>query len=164
MASLQRIDPVSSAHHGLVAALAESCFDPALGDGWGGADVIAFLDQPYIRAWLALAGDAANPQPAGFALCRLLLEEAELLLVGVRPDYRRQGVGTALLAAVRQAARAAGINRLHLEVRADNDAALSLYRVAGFAICGRRPGYYQSGQGAPRDALTLVCHLQDGRH
>jgi len=68
---------------------------------------------------LARCGD----RPAGFALARAVVDEAELLLLAVRPEHRRVGIGSALLDAVTVAARARGAVRLHLEMRENNPAA-----------------------------------------
>ena len=97
-------------------------------------------------------------QGEGFALGRVILDEAELLTIAVHPAARRQGMGRALLASLVEAARARGAVRLFLEVAADNHAAQHLYRCAGFAEIGRRRGYY--GVGSDRtDALILAMDL-----
>lgn len=150
---------VPPSHHGVAAAVAEACFDPGDGDGWPPGEILTFLDQPGVQAWLAVQGAGDAALPAGFALCRTVLDETELLLIGVLPAARRQGIGRTLLDAVLQAARAGGVGRLHLEVRHDNTAALGLYESAGFQISGRRSGYYRAQNGRPRDALTLTCAL-----
>ncbi len=67
-------------------------------------------------------------------------DEAHIMTVGVLPDRRRGGVGTALLLDL---LAAAGARRVLLEVRADNDAAQQLYRRHGFRRIGLRRGYYQ---------------------
>lgn len=59
--------------------------------------------------------------------------------MGVLNDYRGQGIGTELLRACLDKARTKGIKRIDLEVRADNDAAISLYEKFGFSREGRKP-------------------------
>jgi ribosomal-protein-alanine N-acetyltransferase len=49
------------------------------------------------------------------------------------------------------AAAAAGARDMHLEVSETNEAARALYAGAGFAVSGRRRGYYADGS----DALVL---------
>lgn len=154
-----RIIAVPPSHHGLAAAVADACFDPGAGDGWPPGEILTFLGQPGVHAWLAVQGAGDTALPAGFALCRTVLDEAELLLIGVLPAARRQGIGRALLDAVLRDARGQGVSRLHLEVRHDNAAALGLYESAGFQVSGRRSGYYRAHNGQPRDALTLTCAL-----
>jgi len=84
----------------------------------------------------------------GYASIRLFVPDAELMRIGVGLGSRRQGVGARLLAAVEDAARSRGADRMLLEVADDNDPALRLYRGAGYREVGRRSRYYRSGADA----------------
>ena len=96
----------------------------------------------------------------GFALGRVVADEAELITLAVHPDARRQGLGRRLLAGFEAKAGARGAARVFLEVAADNGPALALYLQAGWRESGRRKGYYaRRGQPAV-DALTLQKVLQ----
>jgi ribosomal protein S18 acetylase RimI-like enzyme len=53
--------------------------------------------------------------------------------MGLLPAYRGQGIGRRLLAACLSKARSNGITRVDLEVRADNVAAIELYKRMGFS-------------------------------
>jgi ribosomal protein S18 acetylase RimI-like enzyme len=75
--------------------------------------------------------------------------DAGLYAMWVAPDARGRGVGTALVAAVVDWARAAGHGCLRLEVADDNAPAVRLYERAGFAATGRR-GHLPP----PRDHIT----------
>ena len=97
----------------------------------------------------------------GFAVWSQVLDEAELLDIGVAPTARRQGLGARLLAEVIATARAAGATRLMLEVRAGNQAAQALYQRAGFMVTGRRKGYYPAPDGR-EDACLMDKPLGDG--
>ncbi len=79
----------------------------------------------------------------GFALMRYDADRAHLLLLGVAPHRRRQGVGTALLAWHDRALRIAGIRAVQVELRASNDAARSFYERLGFEAVNATPHYYQ---------------------
>ena len=57
--------------------------------------------------------------------------------VVVVPAARRQGVGTALLAAVSERARASGLTQLQGEIRAIDDESLEFFRRRGFEQVGR---------------------------
>jgi ribosomal-protein-alanine N-acetyltransferase len=72
-------------------------------------------------------GDPANPA------------ERDILNVAVAPDFRRQGIATALISHVLTPP-----GEVFLEVRESNLAAQELYRKLGFCEVGRRYGYYQS--------------------
>ncbi|MBY0338017.1 MAG: GNAT family N-acetyltransferase [Acetobacteraceae bacterium] len=91
----------------------------------------------------------------GFILARVAADEAEILTLAVVPEARRQGVATALVEAACAAALLAGARVMFLEVAEDNGAARALYAALGFAVAGRRRGYYGPG----RDALLLRAAL-----
>ena len=99
-----------------------------------------------------LASDDNNP--TGFILARDLGDEAEILSLGVLPQWRRRGVGQALLTAVSAEAGRRGLGALVLEVAVDNTPARRLYEACGFAPAGRRPRYYRRPDAAV-DALIL---------
>ena len=69
---------------------------------------------------------------------RLQAAHGGQLGMSVASDYRRQGVGTALLAAMIEWARVHGISRLELQVFETNAAAIQLYEAMGFQNEGRR--------------------------
>lgn len=102
-----------------------------------------------------VAESGGPPEPLGFALVLAAAGECELLSIGVVPTARRRGVARRLLAAAIAAAQELGAARMVLEVAADNGPARAFYAVTGFAAAGRRPGYYRSRPGPPRDALIL---------
>lgn len=97
--------------------------------------------------------------PAGFALARVVLDECELLSLGVAPDRRRRGLGAALLDAAMARAAAFGARWFLLEVGTDNGPARRLYASRGMVGVGRRPGYYPRPGGATEDAVTMRCDL-----
>jgi ribosomal-protein-alanine N-acetyltransferase len=129
-------------------------FDPEYGEAWTEAQCAGVLGMP--GCWLLLARDGDTP--VGFAMLRSVVDEAELLLIAVRPRYRRRGVAAALLSQAAEHARGVGIDTLHLEVR-DGNPALDLYRAAGFLQVGRRSAYYRGRTGKVFDALTFKRHL-----
>ena len=56
----------------------------------------------------------------------------------VRPAFRNAGLGTAALAAARDACAILGVRALSVEVAGDNDPALAVYRRTGFAMTDRK--------------------------
>lgn len=133
----------------VMAIMAES-FDPAFGEAWTHAQVGGILILPGV--WMTLAD--LDGVPAGFSVARVVADEAELLLLAVRGDRRRRGVGGALLFAFCEAAQARGARHVHLEMRRGN-AAEAMYIRAGFEQVGCRPNYYRGPDGQRFDALTL---------
>ena len=97
----------------------------------------------------------------GYASVARLPFEAELQAILVAASHRRQGVARCLLEAVITQARDWERERLLLEVRPGNLAALTLYRRLGFVQDGRRRGYYPLHEvGASReDALLMSLPL-----
>jgi len=53
--------------------------------------------------------------------------------LGIVPEHRYRGLGTALVLRSLEGFRAAGVARVHLEATADNEGAIRLYRRLGFA-------------------------------
>ena len=134
-----------------VEGLMAAAFDPRFGEAWTRGQCLGVLAMPGVRLTLAHAED----RPAGFAMVRQVVDEVELLLIAVAPADRRRGVGQALLRAVLADADAEAAHKVHLEVRAGNDAA-RLYTAAGFAKVGERRGYYRGRGGQLHDAHTYA--------
>ena len=128
----------------------EAAFDTRYGEAWTASQCAGLLPMPGV--WLTLARD--QDELVGFSLARVVAGEAELLLLAVRPDTRRRGIGKSLVEHFHGAALSRGADRLHLEVR-DGNAAVKLYENSGFTIVGRRRRYYSGGQGELYDALSL---------
>lgn len=78
----------------------------------------------------------------GYAGLMQAQDEGHVLNIAVRPDARGLGLGSAMLHALVAEAARRGIDRLTLEVRPSNAAALHVYGEAGFHEVGRRPCYY----------------------
>ena len=92
----------------------------------------------------------------GYAILMPVVDEAELLSIGVAQAEQRKGLGRAILAEMLNMARAKNMKRVFLEVRSSNVAAIALYRNAGFSQVGLRRGYYQNADGS-EDALVMAC-------
>lgn len=112
-------------------------------------------NEPEFAALLAEPSILSVELPDGFALGRVVLDEAEVLTIAVNPAARRNGIGSLLLANLLDEMALAGATTIHLEVAADNSAALALYASAGFAEAGRRKGYYLRPDGQRIDALVM---------
>lgn len=85
---------------------------------------------------------------------------AHLVLLAVEPAYRRCGTGMALFLWVEKIARLGGIQKIQLELRADNEAARALYERLGFRKTALHPGYYDGRQ----DAITMTRPMGHGVH
>jgi ribosomal-protein-alanine N-acetyltransferase len=96
---------------------------------------------------------------AGFAIMELGDERAHLVLLAVRPSHRWLGVGQRLFEWLLEAARAAGMASIHLELRSGNDAARRFYRAMGFYETVLVPGYYRA-EGRKEGALRMLRVLR----
>ena len=117
-------------------------------DPWSRGGVEVYLTDPCGAILAAVEGD----QVLGFAIYHVSFEESELFTIAVRGERRGRGIGGAILARVLREARAAGAEKMFLEVRRSNAAARALYAAAGFTVCGQRRGYYDS----PREDAILM--------
>ncbi len=97
-------------------------------------------------------------QIVGFALLMLAVDEAELLDIAIAAPQQRKGFGRKLLDEMMALARSHTMQRMVLEVRASNAAAIALYRKAGFADIGLRRDYYPALNGR-EDAILMGCEL-----
>lgn len=120
---------------------------------WVESSYAEMLDVGY-RAWVAVAADGRDQNAAirGFIITRGVHPDAEILNLAVASEHRRTGTGSALLQAAIGELSSAKVQRVYLEVRASNSAAISFYKKHLFRGTGARPAYYQ----APvEDALLM---------
>ena len=125
--------------------------------GWPREDIAAYLtdrDMPTL-----VVCDKAR-RVAGFAMLRLLGDDAELMTIAVAPKFRGKGVGEALLKACFADLMLTPSRRMILEVAADNPAAIRLYGKLGFSKLAERKGYYARPNGEPATALVMARPLE----
>ncbi len=134
-----------------LAALHARCFTSPR--PWSAGEFAALLEEPAV---FLLAG------AHGFALGRVIADEAELLTIAVAPEARGRGLGHRLMAGFEAEAARRGAARAFLEVAEDNDAALRLYKARGYRESGRRRGYYRRRRGPAADAVLMVRDLSAG--
>lgn len=100
------------------------------------------------RTTYRLAVDETTDRVAGYVGCWVIDDDAQITNVAIHPDYRGQGISRRLLGNLIEVIKGRGAERLTLEVRPSNTAALNLYTSLGFVDCGRRPHYYEDGEDA----------------
>lgn len=135
----------------VISDLLRRCF----AEVWDEDSVASLLAGPGAFALLAMR----RGRPCGYALLRVIAGEGEILSMAIDPLKRRYGIGGRLLAAALAEARRRGAMKVFLEVAVDNPAARRLYAAAGFAVIGRRQGYYRPAGG---DALVMAAALDAG--
>ncbi len=72
----------------------------------------------------------------------LALDSADILNIGIDPDFKRHGHGTALLNHLIEELRKRHIGEILLEVRAGNKSAIRFYKRQGFEEISVRKNYY----------------------
>jgi len=83
-----------------------------------------------------------NGKTIGYLIAMLALNTADILNIGIDPDYKRQGHGTALLNHLIEELRKRDIGEILLEVRAGNKSAIQFYKRQGFEEISVRKNYY----------------------
>ena len=78
----------------------------------------------------------------GFIVYRIAVDEAEIITIGVNPDFRRNGIASAMIGIIEKTLKNQGVKKLFLEVASNNIPAQKLYESMGFKTVGLRPKYY----------------------
>jgi len=102
------------------------------------------FENPFCSAFVLEAGGRV----AAYAFLWVVHEYAHLVNIAVEGGLRRLGYGERLLVHLLHYAKSNGACRIHLEVRENNEAAISLYQKYGFTILGRGENYYTDGTAA----------------
>jgi len=126
---------------------------------WGWAAYYAEL-QGVNRGLMLVArpvnsANPANRSIAGYVVARETAGELHINNVAVREEYRRQGIGRALLNRILEEGRRLGATAAFLEVRVGNIAARALYERCGFRAAARRPNYYSE----PREDAVVMSFV-----
>lgn len=132
-----RIEPMCERHIPALAEIEKHCFAAP----WSAEALREELSNPPAVFLVAVAADSTA---VGYAGMHAVAGEGYFTNVAVHPDYRRQGVADALIAALAAYGKAHGFYRLALEVRVSNTAAIRLYEKHGFTKDGIRPRFYSA--------------------
>jgi ribosomal-protein-alanine N-acetyltransferase len=123
-------------------------------DAWSDAMFWSELAEPDTRTYVVAEDEDALVGYAG--LLAYDDNEAYVQTIGVAASHQRRGIGRRLLTVLLDVAHDRGCRHVDLEVRADNDPAIALYREHGFEPVGIRRHYYQ-----PSGADALVMRRED---
>ena len=121
---------------------------------WSEQMVIEELSNP-VSSFLVLEVEG---RILGYLCAWWVDREVHLLNLATHPEARRRGVAKRLLRELIEAAMAAGVERIFLEVRESNSVAQNLYSSLGFTKVGRRPMYYADTK---EDAIVMSLDLGD---
>lgn len=140
--------PMEERHLAALAEIEKACFHAP----WSAAMLREELGKGI---FLVAEQDGAA---VGYVGCQTVLDEGYITNVAVSPDCRRQGVGRALVAALKARAAQAGLAFVTLEARASNAPAIALYEGAGFRRVGVRRNFYTA---PTEDAVLMTLYLKE---
>ncbi len=98
---------------------------------------------------------AKNNSCIGWCCGRIVGDDAELLKIAVFPEFKRRGLASKLLIKFQNMLKEQVVEKLFLEVRSENSAALSFYQRHGLISVGRRGNYYRD----PEDDAVVMEKL-----
>jgi ribosomal-protein-alanine acetyltransferase len=112
-------------------------------DAWSPEVMVAELSHP--SSYYLVARADGGSEVLGYSGLRGSLRggDGDIQTIAVVPEHRGCGLGRLLIQALLGEARSQSLSSIFLEVRVDNDAAISLYQSLGFLEIDRRVGYYQ---------------------
>lgn len=119
---------------------------------WSEASIAHYMESGNMVFIVARCGTV----PVGYAAVQCILDEGNLVSIGVDDGFRNMGIASELLDIVYEQAYENGVRTIHLEVRPSNEAAISLYEKEGFVENGRRRDFYRDPM---EDALLFKKEL-----
>lgn len=99
------------------------------------------------------SADSTTDYIVGYVGVWLMVDQAHVVAIAVREDYRRRGLGELLLSEAIDLALANGQESVTLEVRRSNESAQALYEKYKFLKVGVRRRYYTDNK---EDALIMT--------
>jgi ribosomal-protein-alanine N-acetyltransferase len=93
---------------------------------------------------------------AGYGGMWHVVTEGHITNIAVKDEFRRMGVGDAIVAKMLETADEKDMLGVTLEVRVSNEAALALYKKHGFTLEGLRKEYYEDNK---EDAYIMWKYL-----
>jgi len=118
-----------------IAQIERSCFT----EPWSAELIRDTAHKPYNKFLVA----KENEKIIGYGVSMLMYDEGEILNIAVDGEYRRRGIGRALLEALILSLRERGAAKVFLEVRVSNAAAIALYTSFGYETIDLRHNYYR---------------------
>lgn len=160
MISTYKLDKTSTqdnASQQVMAQLAQIESELFVHDAWSAAQINSLLAQPFNH--IIYATDELNQRLVGYCFYSHIFEDSEILRIGTWRDYQQQGIASQLLTAMAQMCQAMGAERVLLEVREDNHAAIAFYQKHGFEQIAVRKNYYDNHDTTQTHALIMQRKL-----
>ncbi len=141
---------LSAADISSAAQIENACFSAP----WSEKTLLSELQNPLNKFFGAFNENSL----AGYIGFQTVLEETSVFNVAVLPEFRRNGIGKALVEKLICEAKKAGSKVVFLEVRASNLPAINLYEKEGFVFFGLRKNYYEN----PKENALILRLAFDG--
>lgn len=138
------IQPMSLEDVQGVMIVEKACF----GEGWTSTPFEKEIERPDCYYFVAKDGDTVIGYSGGW----LIVEELHVIIMGVKPTYRKHKIGQRLLINLLRAGIMNGAKWSTLEVKANNTPAQKMYEKFRYTVKGRRKQYYQQDK---QDALIM---------
>lgn len=117
-----------------IAVLERECFcDPWSEDG--------ISDTIRTEGGIFLIAERSS-SAVGYIGATTVLDECSITNICITKSERGKGYARALLSAMKNKCKQAGIRCIFLEVRRSNLPAVTLYESSGYVLCGERRGFY----------------------
>lgn len=130
----------------------QMCYEPEV--AYSRRELKNYLRFPGAICVLAESPRASgkSAEVVGFCLTAQRGEWGYIITMDVLAEWRRHGVGTALLIEVERRMAAAGVREVALETATDNAPGIAFWKRHAYRNRGVRKGYYPGG----RDAYAMV--------
>ncbi len=112
---------------------------------WSERMFIEEMNNPFAFCFLAKVHEALEDPVVGIICFRIIGDESELLHFCVHPGYRRRSVGKEMMTFYVRVAVQRRVRNFYLEVNAENEPAISLYRLFSYLPVGKRKLFYDGG-------------------
>lgn len=135
-----------------LASIHAAAFAPSGERVWSASEMEELMLMPGTMVIVAERGD----DTLGFVMCRVVLDEAEILTFAVRPEEQGKGLASKILRQLLGVLKSKNVAKVLLEVREDNSTAIQTYISAGFVKIGERAGYYETQNRERMDAQIFA--------
>jgi len=142
-----------------IADMSRQYIEYGLGWSWTAARIAAAIQDESTNVAVVHLSDGV----VAFGIMHYGERTAHLALLAVHPMRRKQGIATRLVSWLEECADTAGIERIRVEARSDNPAAIAFYRKRGYAQTDRLAKYYRGVLDAVRFEKMLRAPLRESR-
>ncbi|MBE6800477.1 MAG: ribosomal-protein-alanine N-acetyltransferase [Ruminococcaceae bacterium] len=138
---------MTASHIEDIAKLEKECFSSP----WSEEGLKSELNNNFARFFVALS----DGKITGYIGSHNVLGEVYITNIAVFPEFRRNGVGKALVEHLVNQMKNENAEFVTLEVRESNSTAISLYEKNGFQKVGKRKDFYEK----PREDGVLMTYF-----